>query len=236
MKLKILSAAVAASAFASAAHAQSAGSILLGLGWLHEAPQSSSQPLVTYSVNGAVINQANPGTGATVPATDTLGLSGVYFVTDNIATEFVMGIPPKFEIDGTGNLSGFGKLGTVRQWTPTVLFKYYFGTAQSKLRPYVGVGAAYTWFTDGKITNSNFQALSGTSSSVSASSAWSPAVNAGVSYQLTEHLYAIASLTYLQLKTTATITNTGGPFGVVVQKANIKLNPIISYVSLAYRF
>jgi outer membrane protein len=235
MNLKMLSTAAAALAFASAAQAQSAGNILLGTGWLHESPQSSSQPLVTYSVNGTVINQANPGTGATVPGTDTLGVNAIYFVTDNIATEFVFGVPPKFELDGTGALSSFGKLGTVKQWTPTLLLKYYFGTAQSKLRPYLGAGVAYTWFTNGQITNGAFQSLTGTSSSVSASGSWSPVANAGVSYQLTQHIFLSASLSYLPLKTTATITNTGGP-ATIVQKANIKVNPLVSYLSLAYRF
>jgi len=39
------------------------------------------------------------------------------------------------------------------------------------------------------------------------------------------------------LKTTATINNSSALTGInVVEKANIKLNPIVSYVSLAYRF
>ena len=240
MNIKMLSAAVAALAFTSAAQAQSAGSIMLGTGWIHEAPQSSSAPLVTYSVNGAVVNQATPGTGATVPSSDTLGVNATYFITDHIATEFVFGIPPKFELDGTGALQPFGKVGTVKEWTPTLLFKYYFAGAEAKLRPYLGAGVAYTWFTGGQITNGAFQqtiGLPGSTSTVSASSAWSPVINAGLSYQFTKHLYGIVSLSYLKLKTTATISNSNPALGVnIVDKANIKLNPIVSYVSLAYRF
>jgi len=240
MNIKMLSAAVAALAFTSAAQAQSAGSIMLGTGWIHEAPQSSSDPLVTYSVNGNVVNQASPGTRATVPGSDTVGVSANYFITDHIATEFVFGIPPKFELDGAGTLQSFGKLGTVKEWTPTLLFKYYFADAEAKLRPYLGAGVAYTWFTGGQITNSAFQQTiggPGSSSNVSASSTWSPVINAGLSYQFTKHLYGIVSLSYLKMKTTATINNSSALTGInVVEKANIKINPIVSYVSLAYRF
>src|ERR1700761_5042065 len=98
-KLKIKQVVIGAAALAcisTAAHAQSAGSIYLTTGWFHLAPQDSSGPLKETSVGGTPVNISVPGTGAGLSDADTAGFTVGYFVTDHIAAELEMGIPPKF--------------------------------------------------------------------------------------------------------------------------------------------
>ena len=108
--MQIRSIAMAVALLASTAvHAQSAGDVVVNLGWLHLAPQDSSKPL---TVNAAGTSVTESGTGASVDDTDTLGITAAYFITDHIAAEGVFGIPPKFTLSGTGSLAQLGKLGT----------------------------------------------------------------------------------------------------------------------------
>ncbi len=246
MKLKQLLAIAATFACASVAHAQSAGSILLGAGWMHFAPQSSSDPLVVNSVNGATnvpgFTGPQAGSGASVDGADTLGLTASYFFTDHIATEFVFGIPPKFELDGSGTLSPLGQLGTVKQYSPTLLLKYYFGQANATVRPYLGLGVSRVWFSDGTITNPGLSyqltgGPGGTTSVTSIKSSWAPVFNGGLSYAFSKHWIAALSVSYLPLSTTAQFNSVNPVTHVTtVSSAHITLNPIVSYLSISYRF
>src|ERR1700743_3685261 len=105
-----------------AAHAHSPVSFYLTTGWFHLAPQSSSQPLRVTSIGGSPTNITEANTGASLSSADTIGFTAGYFVTDHIATEFVIGVPPTFDLYGTGSLEQFGKLGQAKQWSPTLLF------------------------------------------------------------------------------------------------------------------
>src|SRR6202012_5888403 len=107
MKLKQAVTGIAALACMTAAHAQSAGSFYVTTGWFHLAPQSSSQPLRVTSIGGSPTNITEANTGASLGSADTLGFTAGYFITDHIATEFVIGIPPSFDLNGTGNLAQF---------------------------------------------------------------------------------------------------------------------------------
>lgn len=241
MKLKKTSAAIAASVCMCAAHAQSAGTVELGAGWMHFAPQVSSDPLAISTGGNRFVAPRNftiPGSGAAVPGSDTLGLSITYFVTDHIAPEFVLGIPPKFDLNGADSLNSLGKLGTVKLWSPTVLLKYYFGSAQAKLRPYLGIGVTRAWFTNADVTNPALSTLlmSGPVSVESVKNAWAPVYNAGLSYAFSKHWVAGLSISYVPLKTTVTLDATSRVLGAKRATANIKLNPIISYLNIAYVF
>ena len=101
----------AAVAACGSASAQKAGDWVLGTGWLHFAPQDSSTPLrFTAPVPAEV-----PGSGASVSNADTFGLNAHYFITDNWAVEGVIGVPPRFDLNGTGTLAPVGKLGSAKQ-------------------------------------------------------------------------------------------------------------------------
>jgi len=191
-------------------------------------------------VGGTPVNQSVPNTGAGISDADTFGFTAGYFVTDHIATEFVYGVPPKFNIEGEGSLSRFGTIGRAYQWSPALLLKYYFNSAEAKFRPYVGVGATYIYFTGAKITNSAFEngALGGPTSATT-SNQWAPVFNAGFNYNFNKHWFAGLSISYIPVSLTATLTTQrASQVGTLTQtsQAHIKLNPIVSYVNVGYRF
>ncbi|WP_244816010.1 OmpW family protein [Caballeronia sp. Lep1P3] len=222
------------------AHAQSAGSIYATAGWFHFAPQDSSGPLKETSVGGSPVNISVPGTGAGIGSADTAGFTLGYFATDHIAAELEMGIPPSFDLNGTGTLEGFGKIGSAKQWSPTLLFKYFFNAPDAKFRPFAGIGVTRTWFSDAKLTNGAFEStvLHGPTT-VDTDSSWAPVFNLGAQYNFTQHWFAAFSVSFIPLKATAKLsTQAQTPVGVlnVQSQAKITINPIVTYLRVGYRF
>jgi outer membrane protein len=233
---------MAAFVISTAAHAQSAGDVVANLGWFHLAPQDSSKPL-TVSALGTSTTET--GTGASVDNADTFGLTATYFITDHIAATAVLGVPPKFSLSGSGALSSLGQIGTAYEWSPTLLLKYYFNDAQSRLRPYLGAGGSYVWYSGVKLSSAMssgsflYSSSYGTAlegpTTAKLSSSFAPVINAGLSYNIDKHWSVDASLSYMWLSTRATLT-TQSKLGTVTSSTKIKLNPIISFVSVGYRF
>jgi len=241
MKIKRVVTGVAAFACVSgAAHAQSANTFFVTTGWFHFAPISSSGPLKETSVGGSPVGIEVPNTGASLSNADTAGFTAGYFVTDHIAAEFEFGIPPKFDVTGTGSLSQFGKLGSVRQWSPALLFKYFLFAPQAKFRPYLGIGVTRTSFSDAQITNTDFEARGlGGPTTAEASTVWAPVFNVGFTYAFSEHWFAGFSVSYIPMNTTGTFTTQAQtPVGVLsrTSEAKISLDPIVTYLRVGYRF
>ncbi|MCY0388333.1 outer membrane beta-barrel protein [Robbsia sp. Bb-Pol-6] len=240
----VLQGAVAGVLFcaAGAAHAQAAGSVVLSTGWMHVAPQVSTDPMhSTIGLGGGSFPRTDKKISSQVGAANTLGLTVTYFVTDHIAAELAAGVPPRFRINGAGSIESYGQLGSARMWSPAVLLKYYFRPATAAFRPYVGLGASYVWFTDGKITNDAFrrQRLGG-DTEVSVSKGLSPVFNVGMSYAFASNWYAGVSVSYLPMRRTLTLTTprAATPFGTASVKSEVRtqLNPIVAYLSIGYRF
>lgn len=240
MKLKqAITGAVAALAFATAAHAQTAGTFYVTSGWFHFAPQSGSDNLELLSLAGETRNQYLPNTGARIDNADTFGLGIGYFVTDHISTELELGIPPKFDIDGADGYGHYGKIGSAKLWSPALLFKWNFMKPTDKFRPYLGLGVTRVWFTNAQITNSDFiqNELHGPTS-VSTDRSWAPVFNAGFNYAFNKHWFAGVSISYIPVSVTANLTTTNiGPLGLTAQtQAKIRLNPIVTYAKIGYAF
>ncbi len=71
----------------------------------------------------------------------------------------------------------------------------------------------------------------------SLSPSWNPAFNAGLSYNISKSWYATASLTYLPLKTNATVSAVAANGQTVLtNKTHITANPWITFVGVGYRF
>lgn len=226
----------------SAAHAQSKGDLQVSAGWLHIDSRLATGQLT-------LINPSlgpEPNTGATASNPNTFGLLMTYFVTDNIATETWLGIPPKINFVGTGNLSAaaLNPLATARSWAPLMLLKYYFGTPAWKFRPFIGAGAAYKFDTDVRV-NAGFQQVASLQFSNGATAnapstghfkpGFAPVLNIGANYNIDKHWSLTASLTYLHFSSIGTIT-THLPTANVVSQIKIRENPLISFVGVAYRF
>lgn len=234
------------------AMAQSAGSLITSAGgtWMDFGP-SSSTALQSTSAAGTF---TSPGTGGQIHNTFTAELAFTYFITDNIALDLATGVPPKLNLYAQGTAAPFGPKGptldfgslkplaSTRAWPPILFVKYYFGAAQSRLRPFVGVGVNYTWYSHTELNPTFSGALQqvagpGGQAKAELSPSWNPAFNAGASYNITRNWYATASVTYLPLKTNATVSAiaaNGQP--ALTNKTHISANPLITFVGVGYRF
>lgn len=62
--------------------------------------------------------------------------------TDNIGVELLAATPFRHKVGTRPTRT----IATVHQLPPTLMAQWYFGDAQSKVRPYVGAGINYTTF------------------------------------------------------------------------------------------
>ena len=186
-----------------------------------------------------------PGSGASVGSSDTFGMNLTYFIDSRWAVEGVLGMPPKFKLEGEGTLGPIGELGSARQWSPTLLGKYYFNDGEAKFRPYVGLGATYVWYSDVNLTPGMQGALASRlrlpASALSATTAkldssFAAVFNAGVAYQFDPHWGMAFSVSYIPLRTTAKLTTTARGIPVATSEASLKLNPIVPYLAVTYKF
>lgn len=223
-------------AAAAPAMAQQAGDNVVGIGWFHLAPQSSSE-------NIAISGQTIPNTNSSISNADTVGLQFSHFFTDNWVLSGDVGIPPKFKLDGEGLLQGT-HIGSAKQWSPALLVKYYFGDKNSQFRPFVGAGATYVWYSDVTLDGAFQQKLSGIVSrgqtgalttSADLSSSLAPVINAGMAYNFDKNWSVGLSVSYIPLKTKADLT-THTPVGDVHTTTKLTINPIVSFLSVGYKF
>jgi outer membrane protein len=229
----------AAMALAGVAQAQSAGSNIISLGWMRVMPTGHSEFLTIDSVGGVPFGAQRPNTGATIDSADTLGIVFSHYFTDNISAEFVLGVPPKHNVSGDRGYEKYGKLGEVRQWSPAIVAKWHFFDAKTKFRPYVGIGVNYTWFTGETVTNQTFvQSEFGPRSTMTASaqSSWSPVFNVGANYAVTDNWFVGFSVSYVPVATTAHFTTTLANGAQVQSHTKIKIDPVVTYLSVGYRF
>lgn len=241
MKKSLLATAFVAALASGSAMAQNAGDWVVGAGWMHFAPQDSSEPLTFTSPIRAQV----PGSGASVGSSDTLGLSALYYFDSNWAIEGVFGLPPKFELQGEGSLGPLGQLGDAKQWSPSFLARYTFGNGNDALRPFVGLGATYVWYSDVNLTPNLQNALGArlgrppgsTSTSAKLDNSFTAVLNAGVTWQFDKHWGLSFSVSYIPLKTTAKLT-TRNAAGTTIgtSESKLKLDPIVTYLAATYRF
>lgn len=226
---------------ATEAKAQSAGDIVVNAGWFHLAPQDASRPLTAHFLGQSV---TDTNSGATIGNSNTFGLTLNYFVTNNISIESVLGVPPKIKLYGQGDLSRLGELGSAREWSPSLIAKYWFGKPTNAFRPFLGVGVSYIRFSDVQLTssmaNGSFlpSALLRGPTTVSLSNAFAPVFNAGMSYQISKHWSVGASVSYLLFSTDATLT-TQSPIAAVGKtrsETRLRVNPIVTFLSVGYKF
>ncbi|TPQ33981.1 OmpW family protein [Cupriavidus pinatubonensis] len=234
------------------ARAQSAGSFMVtaGAAWINF-PWSHSQEIRSSSAFGTF---DSAGTDAQVHNTFAVHLPLTYFITDHIAAEAVLGIPPTLHLAAQGNMAPFGSggpalpLGTLqpvasaRVWAPMLLAKYYFGSPESVIRPYVGAGINYTWFTNVDLHPTLAGALGqvagpGGSVHASLSSSWNPVVTLGATYNFAKQWSLTGSVTYLPVKTTASFNSVAQNGSVVLEnKTRITADPIAFFIGVGHRF
>lgn len=256
------------------ARAAGKGDWVVQAGWTHVRPQESSDPLHTdlrpnplFPVLGIEESFTSPGTSARITNSNTLLTTVKYFVTDHIGLQLEGGIPVTFDIHGSGVVrpTGLGgvlsvdlgapdnnPLGSARQWSPVVMGVYHFRRPDAAVRPFLGLGVTYTWFTDVEL-NDNFERrlnqefgaplalLAGkpgdTRVEVDASPDTAPVLAAGVNYAFNDRWGVSLSAAYLLLATTATLKiKAEDGTTLSTSKTDLALNPVALTVLLNYTF
>lgn len=227
-------------AVAAPASAQKAGDNIFSAGLFYIHTMDSSKPMKTNGVE-------QPGTGSTVGDATTLGLAYTRFLTDNWSVTIDGGIPPKFKLDATGTLAqaGISEIGNALQWSPAIVAKYNFGNASDKLRPFVGAGMTYVWYSNIKTTDkfqevmsqkvSRNPAMTTLKSDISLSSSFAPVLTAGLNYNLEKNWSVGASVSFIPLKTDAEVM-TETPMGKVKTETTLTLNPLVFFLNVGYKF
>lgn len=246
------------------------GRNIMAVGWFYIRPMDSATPLTTTTSALGLGTYQSPGTDVKVSNANTLSVTFTHFFDDNWAGTFVGGVPPKFNLYGSGNviapvpvigpltlinlgLPQNNPIASVREWSPAIQAEYHFGTPQNKLRPFVGVGVSYNFFTNLRL-NSNFvnamqnlgqvlqlgmgQVPTGPAKvTAETSSSWTPVASVGASYEFAKNLFVTGTVSYLPLKTTSTITIRSQQGQVLaVNKTDIKVDPIVFGLNVGYKF
>ena len=226
-------------AIAGQANAQASGSVSLEIGWLHVMPQGTADPITIDIVGGARVNQQLAGTGARADDADAASLIAEYYVTDNIGVALLVGTPFTDNLSGRGTLASYGVIGKAKPMAPVLELRYHFLAPDAKLRPFVGLGLNYTWYTDTRLVNRQFLDATcgpGCSTSSSLSASWNPALGIGLYYALGEHWSVNTSLTYIPMSSTLTTNATTAAGGNIDTLMRLKINPLIPHLDFAYTF
>ena len=219
--------ACAALVAASGAFAQKAGDDIVGLGIASVNPDASLGPLT----NSTIYTGALAGTTAKVSSETTVSIGWLHMYTDNVGAEFTMGVPPRVTQDlNSPTLGSHPAAAKIDVWTPTVVAKYFFGTAQDKWRPYAGLGVSRVSFHNISVdSNATVQLLGGTSASMTSS--WVPVYNAGMVYNIDDKWSVNGSVSYIPVTTTATFVGAAG-----TTTGDVKLNTTDYVIRLGYKF
>jgi outer membrane protein len=138
-------------------------------------------------------------------------------LTDQFGVELLAASPFTHKV----STKGLGEVAEVSHLPPSLMAQYYFGQANSKIRPYIGAGLNYTIFFDEKGKG----ALAGTD--VSLDNSFGLAAQVGVDVNFAENWFANASLWYMDINTD--VHTTVGTF-------NADIDPITFMASVGYTF
>ena len=214
MKINIISgliaAALLATGFTASVSAHQAGDIIIRAGAVVVAPNESSEQVATFGEFGVSSNTQ-------------LGLNFGYMLTDNIGIELLAATPFSHDI----SLPGVGKIAETKQLPPTLVVQYYFGNAESKLRPYIGGGVNFTNFYDNEFTND----LDGALADLSMGNSWGLAAQVGIDYQVNKNWLVNASVWYAQISTDVKFNLGGSPTTIETD-----IDPWVYMVSVGYTF
>ncbi len=207
----LIATALLATGFTSSVAAHQAGDIIVRAGAVMVSPNESS-PIIAEISEFSVSDNTQ------------VGLNFGYMLTDNWAIELLAATPFSHDI----SLEGVGKIAETKHLPPTLVAQYYFGNAQSKLRPYVGVGVNFTNFFDNEITNPTALELN----SLSMSNSWGLAAQAGLDYQVNDKWLVNASVWYADISTDVNFNAGDTPYPQVT----VDIDPWVYMVSVGYKF
>ena len=83
-------------------------------------------------------------------------LSFSYLVTDNLAIEFLAGLPTSIDVNDR-SMGTSSKLATFTPIAPNATLQYYFKPKDARFRPYIGAGLLYSAFHKEKAYGKTFR-------------------------------------------------------------------------------
>ena len=201
---KILPLMIAAALASPVAMAHQAGDFLVRGGLAFVSPQTSSDNVL--------------GTGELeIDSNMQLGLTLSYLITDNWGVELLAATPFSHSV----STAGLGEVAKVKHLPPTLMAQYYFGDANSKVRPYIGAGINYTTFFD----EQGRGALDGTD--VSVDSSWGMAGQVGLDMAINDRWFVNASAWIIDIDTDVL---------TAVGTINTSIDPMAFMLGVGYRF
>jgi outer membrane protein len=203
-----------------------AGDWIFRFGAVNVDPDASSS-LISTTDTGPL-----PGTGADVDDNTQLGLNLVYMYSDNIGIELLAATPFQHDLEAEG-LAAYDldvtDLGSTKHLPPTLTVNYFFGTSDSAVRPYLGVGVNYTTFFSTDLSGSARNTLG--ARGLDLDDSWGIAWRGGVDWEISENWLINASFWKIDIETDASFSSALGTV-----KANVDVDPWVFMVSLGYRF
>ena len=172
------------------------------------------------SVGGNLV----PGGDASASSSTTLGFELAYDLSNQLTARFLAGIPPETTLSGEGALASAGQLGKVT-YAPAVLSLTWKLLDDGPVRPYVGAGINYTI-----VTRSRDAFIR----DLDTRSAWGSVLQAGVEFPIDPTWSVSLDARKIFLKTKA--TGTLPAFGGAPTRADVRLNPLVVFLSVGRRF
>lgn len=222
MKKSALAVLLGSVLLAGSTMAHEAGSAIFRVGGVFVNANSSSETKTPVKVNLDVNDNAQ------------VGLTATYMLTDNIGVELLGATPFSHKISASVPLTGdvIKNVVKVKHLPPSLYAQYYFLDKDAGARPYLGVGLNYTRFFGAKSLNPAVTNLKVKRHS------FGPVVNAGIDIKLSDNVSLNTALWYTRIKTNAKFTTTGigGQNTVLNHSVDIKLDPIVYFAGLSYKF
>ena len=156
-------------------------------------------------------------------------VSGTYMLTDHVATELVLAVPYRHDINGKGTYDGVGKIASAQHIPQTLFLQYRFQDAAAMFRPYLGLGLTYVHFSDAQATSTLNALLGPTSIDIDDRFGVTPQV--GAIYRLNDRWFIDTSVSKTFFKTKATLTS-----GCIVRTIDARLDPVSVNVAIGYQF
>lgn len=198
------------------AHA-AAGDWLVRLRAIAVIPQDSSGPILP----------SFPNAGVAVDTSYAPEVDFTYMFAKNWGAELILATD-KHNISGTGALAGTGNLASTWVLPPTLTVQYHFAP-DGNFRPYVGAGLNYTIFYSESATRTLNNAIGPTD--VSLSDSFGYALQAGFDIDVSPKWFLNFDFKFIDMSTNATLRT-----GALVNRVDVKINPIILGIGVGTRF
>lgn len=162
-----------------------------------------------------------PGAGVNASDDTVLGLEIAYSLNPNWTARLDIGTPVKTDLSGTGNLGTLGRLGGVKAG-PAILTLSYSPGMWGPIRPFFGGGMSYI-----KV----FSTSEGALQNLKVDNNFGGAFIVGADWPLADGYSISFTLQKVYFKTTAS-----GTMGGVPVTANVRLDPLVSFLGVRKQF